>query len=328
MLILALVKAAFWVAFCYNKIMYPLYLNLSKKEINQRIKKLFKILEKCEICPRKCHVNRLKNGKGFCKLGTLPMVSAYHPHFGEESPLVGTHGSGTIFLTSCNLACVYCQNYDISQLRAGEQVSFKKLAEMMIDLQNRGCHNINFVTPTPQVPQIVKSLSIAIDRGLKIPLVYNTNAYDSLETLKLLDGLIDIYLPDTKYSDDKIALKYSNAPGYFEIMKAAIKEMYKQVGELQISNDRFQIPNIPKGVAIKGLLVRHLVLPNGLAGSKKIFELIAQEISKNTFVNIMNQYTPYWKASVYSELSRQSSDEEFKEAISLAEKAGLKRLYF
>jgi putative pyruvate formate lyase activating enzyme len=318
---------------------YPSYLNLSKKELDLRIEKLFKILEKCEICPRKCHVNRLKGQKGYCQLGYLPMVSAFHPHFGEESPLVGKYGSGTIFLTSCNLACIYCQNYEISQLRIGEEVSFENLAEMMIDLQNRGCHNINFVTPTPQVPQIVKALSIAIEKGLKIPLVYNTSSYDSVEVLKLLDGIIDIYLPDARYSDlprrvakrllrgDKIALKYSNAPKYFEIMKATIKEMYKQVGDLQISNSKIQIPNIPKRVAIRGLLVRHLVLPNGLAGSEKIFKFIAKEISKNTFVNIMDQYRPAWKSFEYPELSRKITDGEFQEAIDLAKKAGLKRLY-
>ena len=194
---------------------YPSYLNLPKKELNSRVKKLFKILENCEICPRKCHINRLKGTPptyhplasgplGFCRLSFLPMVSAHHPHFGEETPLVGFGGSGTIFMTSCNLSCVYCQNYEISQLRIGEEVSFERLAEMMIFFQNRGCHNINFVTPTPQVPQIVKSLAIAIDKGLKIPLVYNTSSYDSLSVLKLLDGIFDIYLPDARYSDDKI----------------------------------------------------------------------------------------------------------------------------
>jgi len=306
---------------------YPSYLNFSKKELNLRIEKLFEILENCEICPRKCHVNRLKGEKGFCQLGELPTVSAYHPHFGEESPLVGTHGSGTIFLTSCNLACVYCQNYEISQLRIGEEISFERLAEMMIDLQNRGCYNINFVTPTPQVPQIVRALSLAIEKGLKIPLVYNTSSYDPIRVLKLLGGIFDIYLPDARYSDDEIALKYSNAKGYFEIMKEAIKEMYRQIGDLQISNSKYQIPNIPKGVAIKGLIVRHLVLPNDLAGSEKIFEFIAKEISKNTFLNIMNQYRPAWKANQYPELSRKITDEEFEGAISLAKKAGLKRIY-
>jgi len=309
---------------------YPSYLNLSKEELNLRIERLFKILENCEICPRKCYVNRLKGTPthpppsrsggplGFCQLGELPMVSAYHPHFGEEKPLVGKYGSGTIFLTSCNLACVYCQNYEISQLRIGEEVSFEKLAEMMIDLQNRGCHNINFVTPTPQVPQIIKAVAIAIEKGLKIPLVYNTSSYDSIEVLKLLDGIFDIYLPDARYSDDKIALKYSNAPKYFEIMKKAIKEMCRQVGDLILDEN---------GIAIKGLMIRHLILPNGLAGSKKIFEFIAKEISKNAFINIMDQYWPAHRAFEFPELSRRITDEEYQEAISLAKKAGLKRLY-
>jgi putative pyruvate formate lyase activating enzyme len=317
--------------------MYPSYLNVSKKELNLRIEKLFKILEKCEICPRKCHVNRLKGEKGYCQLGYLPMVSAYHPHFGEETPLVGKCGSGTIFMTSCNLSCVYCQNYEISQLRIGEEVSFERLAEMMIELQNLGCHNINFVTPTPQVPAILKSLEIAIEKGLKIPLVYNTNSYDSLEVLKLLDGIVDIYLPDAKYSDDKVALKYSKAPNYFEIMKKAIKEMHQQVGDLIISKLKSQnsklklksqnFENIAEGVAIRGLIVRHLVLPNGLAGSEKIFEFIAKEISKNTFLNIMSQYWPAYKAHQYPELSRRITKEEFQEAINLAKKFGLKRIY-
>jgi putative pyruvate formate lyase activating enzyme len=203
--------------------MYPSYLNLTKKELEERIERLFKILERCEICPKRCRVNRLKGQRGFCRLGYLPMVSAYHPHFGEESVLVGRYGSGTIFLSGCNLHCVYCQNYEISQWRLGKEVSFERLAEMMIELQNLGCHNINFVTPTPQVPQIIKALEIAIEMGLKIPLVYNTSAYDSVEVLKLLDGIFYIYLPDAKYSENKIALKYSLAPNYFEVMKAAIK---------------------------------------------------------------------------------------------------------
>jgi len=210
--------------------MYPSYLNLSKKEFELRIKKLFEILKNCEICPRKCHVNRLGSETGFCKLGALPQVSAFHPHFGEESVLVGTHGSGTIFFTSCNLSCIYCQNYEISQLRIGKEISFKELALMMIRLQNLDCHNINLVSPTSHVLTIVKSLAIARDMGLNLPLVYNTNAYDSVEILKLLDGIIDIYMPDTKYSDDKLALKYSDAPNYFKIMKKALKEMQKQVG--------------------------------------------------------------------------------------------------
>jgi putative pyruvate formate lyase activating enzyme len=298
--------------------MYPSYLNLSKEELNKRINKLFKILENCEICPRKCHVNRLKGEKGFCQLGKLPVVSAYHSHFGEEAPLVGKYGSGTIFFSSCNLACIYCQNYEISQLRIGEEISFEKLAEMMVELQNRGCHNINLVTPTPQVPQIVKALSIAVEKGLKIPLVYNTNAYDSVKTLKLLEGIVDIYMPDAKYSDDEIALKYSNASNYFEIMKTAIKEMHRQVGDLVIDEE---------GIAVRGLLVRHLVLPNNLAGSEKIFEFLSKEISKNTFLNIMDQYYPCYKAFQYQELGRRITKNEFEETVSLAKKFGLKRIY-
>jgi len=303
--------------------MYPSYLNLSKKGFNLRLNRLFKILENCQICPRKCRIDRLKGEKGYCQLADLPVVSAHHPHFGEESILVGPSsnlggGSGTIFFTSCNLSCVYCQNYEISQLRIGKEISFERLAEMMISLQNQGCHNINFVTPTPQVPQIIKSLVIAIENGLKIPLVYNTNAYDSVKVLKLLDGIIDIYMPDAKYSDNKIALKYSNAPDYFEIMKAAIKEMHRQVGDLILDE---------RGIALRGLLVRHLALPNNLAGSEKTFQFLAKEISKNTFLNIMDQYWPCYKAHQYPELSRKITQKEYQETVDLAKKAGLKRLY-
>ena len=298
--------------------MSPCYLNLSEKELDFRIEKLFKILENCKICPRKCHINRLKGEIGFCQLGTLPMVSSFHPHFGEEKPLVGSSGSGTIFFTSCNLSCVYCQNYEISQLKKGEEISYEELAEMMISLQNLGCHNINLVSPSSHIPAIVRALFIARNQGLNIPLVYNTNAYDSVEVLKLLDGIVDIYMPDTKYSDNKIAINLSNAPNYFEIMKKAIKEMHYQVGDLILDK---------KGIAIRGLLVRHLVLPNNLAGSKEIFEFLAKEISENTFLNIMDQYHPCYKAFEFPELSRRITNEEYQESINLAKKFGLKRLY-
>ena len=296
----------------------PSYLNLSKKELNFREEKFFQLLERCEVCPRKCRVNRIKAEKGSCKLGVLPVVSACHPHFGEEAPLVGAQGSGTIFFTSCNLACVYCQNYEISQLRKGKSISFEELSEKMIFLQNLGCHNINLVTPTPQVPQILKGLSLATEKGLKVPLVYNTNAYDSLKTLKLLDGVIDIYMPDTKYSNNKIALKYSQIPNYFPIMKKAIKEMHRQVGDLIINE---------KGIALRGLLVRHLVFPNDLAGSEKIFQFLAKEISKNTFINIMDQYQPYFRANNFPELNRPITSQEHQKALHLAKRAGLKRIY-
>ncbi len=303
---------------------YPSYLKISKRDLEGRIEKLFRILENCEICPRRCHVNRTKNERGICELGLLPMVSSYSPHFGEERQLVGDHGSGTIFFTSCNLSCVYCQNYEISQLRRGAEISFERLAEMMIDLQNMGCHNINLVTPSSQVAQIVKALPIAIDMGLKIPLVYNTSSYDSVETLKLLDGIVDIYLPDAKYSDDDIALKYSHCPRYFETMKAAIKEMHRQVGNLKVADSETKVPGVPKGVAIRGVMVRHLVLPDDLAGSEKIFEFMAKEVSKDIFINIMDQYRPCYRAFEYPHLSRQITDEEYKKAVKLAKKAGLK----
>ncbi len=298
--------------------MPPSYLNLSKKELNQRIEKLFKNLKNCEICPKKCHRDRLAGERGFCQLGSLPMISAYHPHFGEERVLVGNHGSGTIFFTSCNLSCVFCQNYEISQSRIGEEVSYERLAQMMIELQSLDCHNINLVSPTSHVPAIVKSLSIAREKGLSLPLVYNTNTYDSVEVLKLLNGIVDIYMPDAKYSSDVNALKYSSAPNYFGIMKKAIKEMQRQVGDLVINEE---------GIAVKGLLVRHLVLPNNLAGTKEIIEFLAKEISKNTFLNIMAQYMPYFRAREFPELNRPITEEEHQGAIELAKKAGLKRLY-
>jgi putative pyruvate formate lyase activating enzyme len=295
--------------------MYPSYLNLSKKELKKRIEKALSFLNPCRVCPRKCHVNRLKNERGFCRLGRMAKVSSFHPHFGEEKCLVGKFGSGTIFFTSCNLACVFCQNYEISQLDYGEEVSKENLAQMMISLQKIGCHNINLVTPTPQVPQILEALEIAIEKGLKIPLVYNSNGYDSVETLKILDGIVDIYMPDFKYSDDEIALKYSLVKNYFEIAKMAIKEMHRQVKDLIIN----------EGLAIKGLLVRHLVLPNKLAGSEKIFKFLAEEISKDTFLNIMDQYQPYYKAFDYPEISRRITHQEYQEAINLAKKYRLHR---
>jgi len=237
--------------------MSAFYLLLSRKEFKKRIKQLYEILEECELCPRKCRVNRLKNEKGFCRVGGKLVVSSYHSHFGEEFPLVGQAGSGTIFFTFCNLACKYCQNYDISHLGLGRQISEPKLAKIMLHLQDSGCSNINLVSSTHQVPFIVKAIFLAKSQGLRIPIVYNTNSYDSVRTLRLLKNIIDIYLPDFKYSNDKIAEKFSLAPKYFSIAKKAITEMFKQVGNLKIKNK----------VAYQGLLVRHLVLPNNLAGT-------------------------------------------------------------
>ncbi|MGQ9617974.1 MAG: radical SAM protein [Candidatus Aminicenantia bacterium] len=296
----------------------PSYISLWEKgEFKERVDKAWEILESCTLCPRNCRKNRLKGEKGTCKIGALPYVSSSHPHFGEESPLVGRYGSGTIFLTSCNLLCIYCQNYTISHLMEGEECSFEDLAKMMLSLQKRGCHNINFVTPTHQVPQILKSLEIAIQMGLNVPLVYNSSGYDSVETLRILEGIFDIYMPDLKYADKEPAKKFSSAEDYPEVVKMAIKEMHRQVGDLVIDED---------GIALRGLLVRHLVLPNGLAGTKEAMRFIAEEISKNTYINIMDQYYPCYRAFDYREISRRIKGDEFFEALNVAREMGLKRL--
>jgi len=299
--------------------MYPSYLNLKNSEIEKREKAAFKRMISCHVCPRHCKVNRLKNEKGFCNLGIKPTISSFHAHFGEEECLVGTHGSGTIFFTWCNLRCVYCQNYEISHLGIGNEIENDKLAEIMVRLQSYGCHNINLVTPTPQVPQILTGLKIAIKKGLKmLPIVYNSSGYDSVETLKLLDGIVDIYMPDFKYSDERTAQKYSFAPRYPEVAKKAIKEMHRQVGDLTIDKS---------GIAKRGLLIRHLVLPRDIAGTKKIMNFLSKEISRNTFVNIMDQYRPVFKASRFPSLNRRATSQEYLRARESAEEADLKRIY-
>nr|MBU1327757.1 radical SAM protein [Candidatus Omnitrophota bacterium] len=278
------------------------------------IKKAYKLMESCRLCPRKCGVDRLKGQTGFCKAGKLPMVSSFHAHFGEEPPISGRNGSGTIFFTHCSLRCVFCQNNPISQLGQGKETSAEELAVMMLRLQTEGCHNINFVTPTHYIPQMLEAIFIARDKGLKVPLVYNCGGYESVEALEILDGIIDIYMPDMKYSDNTSAKKYSNAPDYFEVNKIAAKEMYRQVGGLKMY----------RGIANKGILIRHLVLPEDLAGSQKIFEFIANELSPDTYVNIMAQYYPCHSANKFPEIDRRITAREYIEAIKLAEKAGLK----
>ena len=289
--------------------MYPSYLKLYQSgELENRIKKALNMLEKCNICPHKCGVNRLNNEKGFCRTGRNAIISSYFPHHGEEFPIRGFNGSGTIFISNCNMKCVYCQNYDISQLGNGEEVSAKYFADAMLYLQAQGCHNINFVTPSHVVPQILEALIIAIKRGLKIPLVYNTSSYDSLETLRLLDGIFDIYLPDFKYADNETGLKYSKVKNYFDLASNAIKEMYRQVGDLITDSD---------GIAIKGVLVRHLILPNNIAKTEKIIKFL-KSISSKFVINIMAQYHPCYKAFEYPELSRTISSNEFKNALKIA----------
>ena len=296
----------------------PSYIKLYETgELHKRIESLNKILEDCCLCPRNCRVNRFKGEKGVCRVGALPMVSSFHAHFGEERPLVGYYGSGTIFLTYCNLKCLFCQNYDISHLGEGREISREEFGSMMISLMRQGCHNINFVTPTHQAAQIVSSLPSAIEKGLEIPLVYNCGGYESVETIKLLDGIFDIYMPDFKYGNNESAKKLSAAPDYVEIAKEAIKEMHRQVGDLKIDK---------RGIAQRGLLIRHLVLPDGLAGTKEVMRFIATEISKNTYINIMDQYRPCYKAFEHPPMNRRITNEEFEEAVRIAREDGLERL--
>ncbi|MDQ1262282.1 MAG: putative pyruvate formate lyase activating enzyme, partial [Euryarchaeota archaeon] len=291
--------------------------NLMPLEVLQdRTRAALAHLEACDICPRRCGVDRLKDERGFCRCGRLARVAGFAPHFGEEAPLVGQSGSGTIFFSGCNLSCVFCQNYDISQQDAGREVSAAGLARMMLSLQRQGCHNINFVTPTHVVPQILEALVLAREEGLSLPLVYNSGGYDCVETLHLLEGIFDIYMPDAKYGSNEPALKYSNAPGYTGIMKEAIREMHHQVGDLAMDED---------GVAVRGLLVRHLVLPGDAAGTGEVVRFLAEVISPTTYLNIMNQYRPEHNAFRFPELCRSISGQEYTYALRLAAQAGLTR---
>lgn len=287
------------------------------KELSERLEMALEILSNCELCPRKCHVNRLKSDKGFCKTGRNAVVSSYGPHFGEEKVLVGRFGSGTIFFTHCNMACVFCQNYDISQLGKGNEVSAQELADIMLELQRTGCHNINLVSPTHCVAQMLEALLIAFEEGLKIPIVYNTGGYDSVDTLKLLDGIVNIYMPDIKYGDDETGNRYSQVPDYFTVAKKAVKEMHRQVGDLKTDDS---------GIAVKGLLARHLVLPGDLADTEKVMEFLATEISTETFVNIMDQYRPLYMAGQYPEFSRSINRAEFQRAVKIAQRYGIRRI--
>jgi putative pyruvate formate lyase activating enzyme len=298
--------------------MEPGYIELHRSgELVNRAQALKQLLSDCCLCPRQCGINRLAGEKGVCRTGSNAVVASYAPHFGEESPLVGSKGSGTIFLSHCNLRCVFCQNYDISHLGEGIAVTPEQLAAMMMSLQQQGCHNINFVTPTHVVPQIVAALPHAIEDGLSVPLVYNSSGYDSVDTLQLLDHIFDIYMPDFKFWDSASAKRYAKAEDYPSRAREAIREMHKQVGELVIGTD---------GVAVRGLLVRHLVMPDGLAETDRILHYLAEEISTETYVNVMDQYRPCGRAHLYPPLDRQLSHDEYQEALNLAKKAGLKRL--
>jgi putative pyruvate formate lyase activating enzyme len=296
----------------------PGYLKLYQpKEIFRRIEVLNQKLSSCQLCPRRCKVNRLKDEKGICKTGKLAYVSSFGPHLGEESPLVGTRGSGTIFFTHCNLGCIFCQNYDISHLGEGYPVTDEELSETMLRLQRMGCHNINFVTPTHVVPQILRALPSAIEKGLDLPLVYNTGGYDFVSTLELLDGIFDIYMPDFKFSDSKTAQRFCNAPDYPEIVKSALREMHRQTGDLVVDQ---------RGIARRGLIIRHLVLPENLAGTDEAMRFVSEEISKDSYINVMDQYRPAYHSGNFPPLDRRITSQEYAEALNLAKKYGLKRL--
>ena len=299
--------------------MLPLYLEkLTIPELQQRAEALHQLLVECRLCPNECMARREDGETGECHSTNEVIISSVGPHFGEELHLVGSFGSGTIFFTNCNLSCQFCQNFDISHLGIGEKVSTTDLAGAMLQLQQRGCHNINLVTPTHFTPQIVDALILAVEKGLEIPLVYNCGGYESVETLKLLEDIVDIYMPDIKYSIDENALKYSGVQNYWEAVKQAVKEMHRQVEDLKISK---------RGIAQRGLLVRHLVLPNDIAGSKAVIDFAAKEISTNTYINIMDQYRPAYKASEHKELNRRITPSEYKEVVDYAFSRGLRRGY-
>jgi putative pyruvate formate lyase activating enzyme len=294
----------------------PSYLRLLESgELTDRIVRLYKILESCELCPRRCKVNRLEGEKGYCRSSKQLVISSYGAHFGEEPEITGRNGSGTIFLAHCNLLCLYCQNYETSHLGLGKEVSIDEAAEVMLRLQGMGCHNINLVTPTHYTPQLVEAISVAATEGLKLPVFWNCSGYESVETIKLLDSVVDIYKPDMKYSESEPAKKYSNAPDYFERCKEAVREMHRQVGDLKVNG---------RGIAYRGLLIRHLVLPNELAGSEKILEFV-KTLSKESYVNIMPQYRPCGKAYKHEELSRRPTSTEYFRVVDYAKKTGLHR---
>ena len=298
----------------------PAYFALFESgELRRRVEIARAMLRSCTACPRNCRVDRLADKFAVCRTGRYAVVSSHFAHFGEEDCLRGWKGWGTIFFSGCNLRCVFCQNFDISWQLQGVPAPPEKLARMMLDLQRQGCHNINFVTPEHVVPQIIEALPPAIEMGLRVPLVYNTSAYDSMESLALMDGVVDIYMPDFKYWDGEMARKYSRAPDYPQVARRTIKEMHRQVGELVFDEE---------GLARRGLLIRHLVMPDDIAGTREVARWIARELSPNTYVNIMPQYYPAGKVSPrdFAEINRRISPEEYELALDAAWRAGLKRL--
>ncbi len=336
----------------------PVYLSLSEKQWDEKLERCKELASPCVLCGRQCRVMRFNDSErkiiefrpsnpksdveidagidadiehnakgpkkgslppviGVCKTKDKAVVSSFGPHFGEEPPLVGTRGSGTVFFAGCNLRCTFCQNYDIAHFDRGQELTDEQLSRLMLRIQDMGCHNVNLVSPTHVVPNILAAVRLAARQGLNIPLVYNTGGYDSIETIEILDGVVDIYMPDMKYGESEPAKEFSMAADYPQINFAAVKEMHRQVGDLVMESN---------GVAVRGLLVRHLVLPEGMAGTKKVVEFIAQNISRNTYINIMSQYRPYYKAVGHLTIGRRINVREYREALKMARKAGLRRV--
>ena len=294
----------------------PAYARLDSQEFAARVSALRDLLRSCSLCPRNCRTARLAGDLGVCRVGADPIVSSYGPHFGEEAPLVGRGGSGTIFLTHCNLKCIFCQNYDISHLGRGEPLTTDDLANIMLSLQRQGCHNINWVTPTHQVPMLVAATQLALAQGLRLPIVYNCGGYESVSVLRPLDGIIDIYMPDAKYGDNAAGRQLSGVPDYWDRCQEALAEMHRQVGDLQLNE---------QGIATRGLLVRHLVLPEDLAGTPTVMRFLAS-LSPNTYVNVMAQYRPQYRAREVPALTRPITAAEYRRALQAARDAGLHRL--
>jgi len=295
----------------------PSYIRLHRDgTLAARVQAALDILKACRLCPRACGVDRTKGEKGFCATGRLAGVASFGPHFGEEAPLVGTHGSGTIFFKGCNLLCSFCQNYDISHSAGEPATSREALAAMMLELVKTGCHNINFVTPSHVIPQILESLPLAIEQGLRVPLIYNSSGYDTVESLRLLSGIFDIFMPDFKFWDSAFADRFCQAPDYPRIAAAAVKEMHAQVGDLAFE----------QGIAVRGLLVRHLVMPNAVAGTENIMAFLARVVSRDTYVNVMMQYRPCYKAAGDAVIGRPVTITEYSQALQATLQAGLHRL--
>jgi len=295
----------------------PAYLDLYENgQLGRRIEALEGMLTACSLCPRRCQVDRLDGERGYCRAGRDLSVSGVFSHHGEEPPLVGRHGSGTIFLAHCNLRCVFCQNYEISHLGEGEKFTTDQMARAMIRLQKIGCHNINFVTPTHFAPQIMAALPEAIESGLRVPLVYNCGGYESMDVIRLLDGIVDIYMPDVKFFSSDAAERLCNAPDYPEVVKSVLKEMHRQVGDLVMDSP---------GIAERGLLIRHLVMPQGLAGTEEVMRFIAEELSPRSYVNIMAQYRPVYRAGEFPDVNRRITASEFHEAVEIARRHGIHR---